>query len=396
MIEHGAIYFDKPDCTPTVEELTHIQKYLRNPVQASDIFVFNIRLCDNKVDRDYERFTISAIRKLETLYVGRSGIITVGNSTSYPRIFETWTNINKDIEVVAGDHENLCELWGKAFLLRSWNNSDAIAAIQSKRFNRVSVSCSIRQAVCSICGRESCKHKKGFFYCGREANVLLLDPQDVYEWTILESENKRPLKAKVRKMKASKNKYACVDRENKDSRLESWTDVLNVNRKEPATEVCSHQHKPHKESLTLTELQRIIDQLELCGYECQGGPLEMNTAFIRLKEIAHGCMASAKLDRSKFEACRMCDSAFTNPELAPDNDLSYCSIGKCEKGYRMFIRSGDGKPVEILVEKWNDVAGWQIIGHYYPKYCPECGRHITEEALSELERGIGGNDGTTD
>ncbi len=115
MIEHGAIYFDKPDCIPTAEELTYIRKYLRNPVQASDIFVFNIRLCDNKVDRDYERFTISAIRKLETLYVGRSGIITVGNSTSYPRIFETWTNINEDIEVVAGDHENLCELWGKAF-----------------------------------------------------------------------------------------------------------------------------------------------------------------------------------------------------------------------------------------------------------------------------------------
>lgn len=144
------------------------------------------------------------------------------------------------------------------------------------------------------------------------------------------------------------------------------------------------------------ELLKIIEQLEWCGYECQGGPLEMNTAFVRLKEIAHEDVFPAKLDRSKLKACRMCDSAFTNPELTPDNDLSYWSIGKCEKGYRMFIRSGDGKPVEILVEKWNDGAGWQIIGHYCPQYCPECGLPITEEAWAELERRIGGNDGTTD
>lgn len=356
MIEHGAIYFDKPDCIPTAEELTYIQKYLRNPVQASDIFVFNIRLCDNKVDRDYERFTISAIRKLETLYVGRSGIITVGNSTSYPRIFETWTNINEDIEVVAGDHENLCELWGKAFLLRNWNNSDAIAAIQSKRFNRVSVSCSIKRAVCSICGRESCKHKKGFLYCGREANVLLLDPQDVYEWTILESENKKPLKAKVRKKKTLKNESACVNCENKDAGLESWTDVLNVNRKEPATEVYDPKHN---ESLFLTELQEIVNQLELCGYECQGGPLEMNTAFIRLKEIAHDGTIPTKLDRSMWDGCEWCHShVYTKVAYTLCNK----NIGATYENVPM-------------------------------QYCPVCGKPLTEEAWTELERKIGGNDG---
>lgn len=39
-------------------------------------------------------------------------------------------------------------------------------------------------------------------------------------------------------------------------------------------------------ALTLDELRQIVEQLELCGYECQGVPLEMNTAFIRLKEAA--------------------------------------------------------------------------------------------------------------
>ena len=32
--------------------------------------------------------------------------------------------------------------------------------------------------------------------------------------------------------------------------------------------------------------KEIIDQLSKCGYTCEGGSLEMNVAFIRLKEIA--------------------------------------------------------------------------------------------------------------
>lgn len=35
--------------------------------------------------------------------------------------------------------------------------------------------------------------------------------------------------------------------------------------------------------MTLTE---IIAQLEACRFECKGGPLELNEAFIGLKEIA--------------------------------------------------------------------------------------------------------------
>lgn len=33
-------------------------------------------------------------------------------------------------------------------------------------------------------------------------------------------------------------------------------------------------------------LKAIVEQLESCGFECEGGPLRLNTAFIALKEIA--------------------------------------------------------------------------------------------------------------
>ena len=33
-------------------------------------------------------------------------------------------------------------------------------------------------------------------------------------------------------------------------------------------------------------LTEIIEQLELCEYECEGGPLRLNVAFIELKKMA--------------------------------------------------------------------------------------------------------------
>lgn len=33
-------------------------------------------------------------------------------------------------------------------------------------------------------------------------------------------------------------------------------------------------------------LNLIIEQLESCGYECEGGPLELNTAFVALRKLA--------------------------------------------------------------------------------------------------------------
>lgn len=32
-------------------------------------------------------------------------------------------------------------------------------------------------------------------------------------------------------------------------------------------------------------LKEIVEQLEMCGFECEAGPLENNTAFVALKEL---------------------------------------------------------------------------------------------------------------
>ena len=77
-------------------------------------------------------------------------------------------------------------------------------------------------------------------------------------------------------------------------------------------------------------------------------------------------------------ACKMCFNAHTDPELTSDNDLSYSTIGECTDLYRLMFRSGDDRPTGILFERWNKDSGWHMLGFYWPKFCPNCGRRLTE------------------
>lgn len=67
-------------------------------------------------------------------------------------------------------------------------------------------------------------------------------------------------------------------------------------------------------------------------------------------------------------------------ELTDENDFSSCSIGHCHSKERRFmINSGNGHPVNIEFDLLdNRTNEWHIVGKYYPKYCPECGRRLDE------------------
>ena len=41
------------------------------------------------------------------------------------------------------------------------------------------------------------------------------------------------------------------------------------------------------QNLTHYALKAIVEQLRLCEYECEGGPLILNTAFLALAELAN-------------------------------------------------------------------------------------------------------------
>ena len=94
--------------------------------------------------------------------------------------------------------------------------------------------------------------------------------------------------------------------------------------------------------------------------------------------IEHGINIQPTVEAvQELKPCHMCDNAFVNEDLTRDEDLSYVGLGDSLLGYRAMLRSGDGKPVEIIMEHWNG-AGWEEVGHYRPAFCPNCGRELVE------------------
>lgn len=88
--------------------------------------------------------------------------------------------------------------------------------------------------------------------------------------------------------------------------------------------------------------------------------------------------------KKTIKSCGMCANAYTDSELSSHNDLSYISIGTWAHGYRAFLRSGDGQPTELVFE--TSGTSWKSIGFYRPKFCPNCGRELAENARYEQKK----------
>lgn len=81
----------------------------------------------------------------------------------------------------------------------------------------------------------------------------------------------------------------------------------------------------------------------------------------------------------KMKPCYMCNNARIDEDLEDYNDYSCISIGSVDRYYRFMLCSGWAKPLRIELEHWNNnTMRWSLIGIYYPKYCPNCGRKIEE------------------
>ena len=60
---------------PNPRQLEEINKHTKSPLTAEDVYVFAVRLCDDRPDRDNERFSKEAIHGLAPMFVGKTGIL---------------------------------------------------------------------------------------------------------------------------------------------------------------------------------------------------------------------------------------------------------------------------------------------------------------------------------
>ena len=169
------------------EELAYINQFAKTELTEEQVYVFSVRLCDNEVDRDFERFDTTALERLGELFVGKSGIFDHQWSAKgqTARIYRTEVVREESMVTAAGD--GYCWLKGWAYLLRTEKNQDLIAEIEGGIKKEVSAGCSMGRSVCSICGAENgaCSHIRGETYDGRLCFTELRDPQDAYEWSFV-------------------------------------------------------------------------------------------------------------------------------------------------------------------------------------------------------------------
>ena len=164
---------------PTAAQLEAINGQAKSAMTAEQVYVFSLRLCDDQVDRDMERFDTGALPALARLFIGKTGILDHQWSAAkqVARIFAA--------EVIREDRVSYIKAW--AYIRRGGANEEVIGDIEAGIKKEVSVGCAMGRAVCSVCGSEygTCGHVKGEHYDGQLCVAILKEPVDAYEFSFV-------------------------------------------------------------------------------------------------------------------------------------------------------------------------------------------------------------------
>lgn len=173
----------------TPGDLELIGSLARRPLAPEEVYAFSVRLCDNEIDRDFERFAPRTLEQLAPMFVGKSGIFDHQWSArgQAARIYKTEVVWQPDRMTKTG--EPYCWLKGYAYMVRTGGNQDLIAEIEGGIKKEVSVGCSVEHAVCSVCGCDraaaDCGHEKGREYGGQLCYATLEGASDAYEFSFV-------------------------------------------------------------------------------------------------------------------------------------------------------------------------------------------------------------------
>ena len=164
---------------PAQTQLEAINALAKTQLTEEQVYVFALRLCDDQVDRDFERFDTAALPALAKLFIGKTGIVDHRWSAEnqVARIFET--------QIVQEEGVSYIKAW--AYIRRGGSNDEIIADIEAGIKKEVSVGCAMGRAVCSICGSDygCCGHIKGEYYDGCLCCSILQEAVDAYEFSFV-------------------------------------------------------------------------------------------------------------------------------------------------------------------------------------------------------------------
>lgn len=174
-------------CVVDSDDLERINRLTRKKLTAEEVYVFGVRLCDNEIDRDGERFPEETLKELGELFVGKSGLFDHEWSAKGQNARIYRTEVVREEGCVTAMGDAACYLKGYAYMLRTESNRDLIAEIEGGIKKEVSVGCAVSSRVCSICGGdpEMCGHVLGETYEGKRCCAELIGATDAYEWSFV-------------------------------------------------------------------------------------------------------------------------------------------------------------------------------------------------------------------
>ena len=143
-----------PSGTELEAKLEQLNRFTRRTLTQEEVFLFDVRLCDNEIDRDGERFSLEALEQLKALFVGKTGIFDHDpkgeNQTA--RIYAA--ELVQEPERVTSAGEVYTFLKGHAYMVRTDANRDLIREIDGGIKKEVSISCAAVSQTCSVCGSD--------------------------------------------------------------------------------------------------------------------------------------------------------------------------------------------------------------------------------------------------
>ena len=278
-------YTQVTPAAPDDTDLALINRFTRKALKVDEVYTFGLLLCDNEVDRDFERFDTASLKTLAELFVGKTGIFnhSMNARDQTSRLYSA--EVVTDSERLTSTGEPYACIRAKAYMPKTAKNADLIAEIDAGIKKEASVGCSVKRMTCSVCGAdrkaENCGHIKGKNCGGQICHTVLSEPADAYEWSFVAV----PAQREAGIVKSYKIKEEMKTMESTLKALREPGEEITLNRQEKENllahieglEKQAMDGKAYREELTLEVIRMGLITLPQIGGESLTGICERLT-----------------------------------------------------------------------------------------------------------------------
>lgn len=167
--------FTTVDKAAETADMAAINAYTRRALTEDEVYLFSVRACDDRPDRDFERFTPECLAELLPMFLGKSILVD-----------HDWSATKQCARIYGGElveEEGATWIRLDCYMPRTEATARRIEMIETGVVKEVSVGCACKRLTCSICGKPlgECEHRKGREYGGEVCLGLISEASDAYE-----------------------------------------------------------------------------------------------------------------------------------------------------------------------------------------------------------------------